>query len=510
MNSNTYKNLFIKIFCITLLVKIFLAYFTPMTGDEAFFYQWGVFPAAGYSDHPPMVGWLIFLLRMLGEHPLILRAFTVLLTSIIGLGIVLLCQKTLDQKYQAHAWLIGALYLCLPWSWLFFMVTTDTTLVLFMFCSGLVYMLADRQASASKALVLYALCGILLGLAFLSKYFSALLGFAFAIHCLLFRRKRLWAPFVILAFALPAICFNLWFNATHGWSNIMFNVFNRNQDKQWSIGTLIGYIAMVVYIITPWTIFYAFKSKKTFATDKKLVYSALALWSVPFALFLVLSIKRSIGLHWVIGFVPFFMIWAAYRLHTEHLQKSIKWTIYLSIPHFLIFLTILFAPMSFWGKFNLQHKAVFLHKTDQITQNLESSLPADGVIMAYAYSPAATLAFYHKAYVPVFGEGKFHSRQDDQIIDFKDFAGKTIRIYTGRQQNHDFYKAYFDEIQPQTMQVDGVDFYFVDGTNFNFEKYRDTVLKSVAQKYHNAPSWLPNLGDPYCERYGFDFCSPQK
>ena len=325
MNSNTYKNLFIKIFCITLLVKIFLAYFTPMTGDEAFFYQWGVFPAAGYSDHPPMVGWLIFLLRMLGEHPLILRAFTVLLTSIIGLGIVLLCQKTLDQKYQAHAWLIGALYLCLPWSWLFFMVTTDTTLVLFMFCSGLVYMLADRQASASKALVLYALCGILLGLAFLSKYFSALLGFAFAIHCLIFRRKRLWAPFVILAFALPAICFNLWFNATHGWSNIMFNVFNRNQDKQWSIGTLIGYIAMVVYIITPWTIFYAFKSKKTFATDKKLVYSALTLWSVPFALFLVLSIKRSIGLHWVIGFVPFFMIWAAYRLHTEHLQKSIKW-----------------------------------------------------------------------------------------------------------------------------------------------------------------------------------------
>ncbi|MDO4969822.1 MAG: hypothetical protein Q4E66_10265, partial [Comamonadaceae bacterium] len=100
--------------------------------------------------------------------------------------------------------------------------------------------------------------------------------------------------------------------------------FNRNQDKQWSIGTLIGYIAMVVYIITPWTIFYAFKSKNTFATDKKLVYSALALWSVPFALFLVLSIKRSIGLHWVIGFVPFFMIWAAYRLHTEHLQKSIK------------------------------------------------------------------------------------------------------------------------------------------------------------------------------------------
>lgn len=80
--------------------------------------------------------------------------------------------------------------------------------------------------------------------------------------------------------------------------------------------------------------FYAFKSKNTFATDKKLVYSALALWSVPFALFLVLSIKRSIGLHWVIGFVPFFMIWAAYRLHTEHLQKSIKWTIYLSIPHF--------------------------------------------------------------------------------------------------------------------------------------------------------------------------------
>lgn len=510
MNSHPYKNLFIKIFSITLLVKIFLAYFTPMTGDEAFFYQWGVFPATGYSDHPPMVGWLIAILRIFGEHPLILRSFTVLLTSIIGIGIVLLCLKTLDEKYRPHAWLIGSLYLCLPWSWLFFMVTTDTTLVLFIFCSGVVYILADREESLPKSLMLYVLCGILLGFAFLSKYFSALLGFAFAIHCLLFRRNRLWAPFVILVFALPAICFNLWFNATHGWSNIMFNVFNRNQDKQWSFGTLIGYVAMVVYIITPWTIFYAFKNKNTHAIDKKLIYSALALWSIPFALFLIISIKRSIGLHWVMGFVPFFMVWAGYRLQAAQLHKSIKWTIYLSIPHFLIFLAILFAPLGFWSKFNLQTKAVFLHKADQITQNLEETLAPDTVIMAYAYSPSATLAFYHKKYVPVFGEGKFHSRQDDQIIDFKDFEGKSIRIYTGTNQNIQFYEPYFDTVQLQKMNVEGVDFYYVDGNNFNFEKYRDTILKSVAHKYHNAPSWLPNLGDPYCERYGFEFCSPQK
>ena len=68
-------------FGITLLIKLWLAAYFPMTGDEAFFYQWGVFPDWGYSDHPPMVGWLLFVLNSFSSHPLSLRFFTVLPVS---------------------------------------------------------------------------------------------------------------------------------------------------------------------------------------------------------------------------------------------------------------------------------------------------------------------------------------------------------------------------------------------------------------------------------------------
>ncbi|MDO9480891.1 MAG: hypothetical protein Q7J66_09845, partial [Hydrogenophaga sp.] len=62
------RRLFWAMFAATLLLKTGVAATFPMTGDEAFFYQWGVFPAWGYSDHPPMVGWLLAVLHGISDH----------------------------------------------------------------------------------------------------------------------------------------------------------------------------------------------------------------------------------------------------------------------------------------------------------------------------------------------------------------------------------------------------------------------------------------------------------
>ena len=47
----------------SLALRLWIAFALPITGDEAFFYWWGVFKDWGYYDHPPMVGWLIGLMR---------------------------------------------------------------------------------------------------------------------------------------------------------------------------------------------------------------------------------------------------------------------------------------------------------------------------------------------------------------------------------------------------------------------------------------------------------------
>jgi hypothetical protein len=50
----------------------------------------------------------------------------------------------------------------------------------------------------------------------------------------------------------------------------------------------------------------------------------------------------------------------------------------------------------------------------------------------------------------------------------------------------------------------------VDGTGFRFQPYREQVLAKIAQEFHDIPRWLPLLGNPFCERYGFEGCSPQR
>ncbi|MDO8888639.1 MAG: hypothetical protein Q7V16_08650, partial [Hydrogenophaga sp.] len=125
-SAHASRQIFWSTFVITLVLKVVIAAGFPFTGDEAFFYQWGVFPAWGYSDHPPMVGWLLAALRQVSEHPLVLRSFTLIVTSVIALGIVDALRRWLPDERESSAWLAGAVYLAMPWSWLFVLVTTDT------------------------------------------------------------------------------------------------------------------------------------------------------------------------------------------------------------------------------------------------------------------------------------------------------------------------------------------------------------------------------------------------
>lgn len=68
-----------------LAVRLWIAAAMPITGDEAFFYWWGVYPDWGYYDHPPMVGWLIWLMRTLfGEATWAIRLPVVLLPLALG------------------------------------------------------------------------------------------------------------------------------------------------------------------------------------------------------------------------------------------------------------------------------------------------------------------------------------------------------------------------------------------------------------------------------------------
>ena len=355
------RRLFWTTFFGTLLLKLVLAAGFPFTGDEAFFYQWGVYPAWGYSDHPPMVGWLLAVLHSISDAPLVLRSVTLLVTSAIALLIVNTLMHQLRPDREAVAWLAGAVYLVLPWSWMFVLVTTDTPLILFMALSAWAYLRAN--AAEQRSAGWYALAGLFVGLAFLSKYFAALLGIAYAVHILGWRRDRWWALPLMFVLALPSIAVNLVFNAHHGWSNVMFNVFNRNEGSHWNVKTPAVYAAMTAYLLTPWLLWQGVKGRWADGISPATRTAATALWLFPVALFAVISLKRTIGLHWVLGFVPLFVIWAGLRLDTRALRTSFKATLALSLPHLIAVAALAWAPLSLWQPAKIYDRLVFTRET---------------------------------------------------------------------------------------------------------------------------------------------------
>lgn len=492
-------------FAATLAIKLFLAAVFPFTGDEAFFHRWGVHPAWHYSDHPPLVGWLLAVLHGISDAPLVLRSVTLLVTSAIALLVVDLLRRLLPDEREAQAWLAGAVYLALPWSWLFVLVTTDTLLVLFMALSFWAYVRAD---TSERGTGWYLLCGALLGTAFFSKYFAALLGFAYAAHAWGWRRERWWAPLLIFLTALPAIAANLWLNAHHGWSHVMFNVFNRNEAAAWSVETFATYVAMALYLLTPWWLWRAARSRAPAGVSATTRTTLAVLWIFPLVVFALLATRRTIGLHWVLGFVPVFAVWAGLRTDVRPLRRLLAYTVALSVPHLLAVLVLALGPNSWFVGTKWADRAVFLRDNAAVVAGLREGLPADGVLMAQAYNPAAMLTFRAQQTIPVFGPGRHHARQDDLSIDFRTFDGKPVRVFHYDEPDLAAYTPYFERVSKHPFTVDGAEFWRVDGEGFRFAPYREQVLAAIARDFHDIPRWLPVLGNPFCERYGFADCSP--
>ena len=506
-STATARTAFWRVFAATLGIKLLLAWQFPITGDEAFFYQWGVFPSWGYSDHPPMVGWLLWLLRHLGDSPLALRSFTLLLTSFIALGMVDLARRLLPAGRDAAAWWAGAVYLALPFTWLFVLVTTDTPLIFFMALSAWCFVraeIAERRPAAW-----YAAAGLLLGCAFLSKYFAVLLGLGYAVWLLGWRRSRWWALPLLVLCALPGAAVNLAFNATHGWTNIMFNVYNRNTDNAWGVSHALVYLGMMVFLLTPWLLWQSLAAGRAGARQTPLATRTLAvLWVTPLLVFTVVSLRRSVGLHWVLGFVPFFVTWAALTLQPAQLARSLRYTAWLSLPLLVLMAALVAGPLAWWQKTKLYPSIVFAREGPALVAELTRGMPPGAVLMARFYSPAAVLAYHTGQYVPVFGPGRFHARQDDQIVDFRAYAGKTLRVYDREPVTAAMLEPALRHVREGSFTVAGATYHWAEGDSFDVNAYRDTVLREIANRYHRIPHLLPLLGSPFCERYGFADCSP--
>ena len=489
MATQTPRQWFAFALAATLAFRFWLAAALPITGDEAYFILWGRSPDLGFYDHPPMVGWLLAPLVRLSEAAWVLRLPVLLLPVLVAL-LVRHALAAWFERGEDTANLAAIAVLLVPLNVWNVFITTDTPLVFFSVASLLAF---ARQR--------FLLAGMLLGLAFLSKYFAVLLGLAYLVWAIAARRPAAFG--LAFAGALPFGLLNLYWNWQACWCNVMFNAINRHDDAGFSWGTPALYAASLAYLAAP-LLWFAWRGRERLrqALARPEAGILLAAWLVPLAVFLLLSPVKRIGLHWLMSFVPALVMTVALVLERRALVLTLRWFGALAVLHVAAFVALAALPLETWQGRSQYQRLVLQFDPKAVLQPVGPQF-ARYRLATEGYSLAAILTHHTGRNVPVFGAGSSHARHDDIVTDWRRFDGRDLAIFRREPAELERYRPYFREVEAIEIPARGTTHYAVLGRGFDYRAYREGVLEVVRERWYRIPSWLPVGGCYFFERYGF-------
>lgn len=278
-----------------------LAASLPLTGDEAYYWEWSRRLAAGYVDHPPAVAFCIAAFSWLGHTPFAVRiAFVLcgLLAAMFAGG----ASRALAKDERAGAFAALAVTLPPMLTVAFGSATPDGPFALAWAASLYFAVRAFRE----QRLTWFVCLGVALGAALLSRVFGWALvaGIAAAACTAPYRVSWRRGMVLSLAIAFAAYVPYLWWNATHAWISFTFAFLQRHPSDE-------------VQVLRPFALYglnaLAFSPGLWIAATVLLARRAepLVAWTaLPLSLgLLVLSIHERVEVYWFIG--PFISLCVA-------------------------------------------------------------------------------------------------------------------------------------------------------------------------------------------------------
>lgn len=486
-----------------LIIKLALAWVMPLTGDEAYFVLWGRHLDFGYYDHPPMAGWLTWLALQMSEHRVAVRLPGVFSELIIGAAFY----AFMRPWHELKARYLTLLFLLSPLSLFFVFTLTDTGCMVF---SALSFFAAG-QGLLSNRRYWFVLAGLALGLAFLSKYFAVLLAFAYLLFFFIGQPQRWRQGLLLLLVAVPAVCINLYWNQQHCWANLVFNLVNRHQGDHWHLTTLLGYLLLLAYVLLPPVLIGLYRvGRVSISSVPSEAVHALALctvWTAVFG-FLLISVGKNIGLHWLLWFYPMTLL-LLWPLTVTELAKIVEQVGWISLAHALLLVILLALPLSAWrGIPSLSSNILAMREAPTIlaqarrqAQAVIGSKAATVVLATEGYTSASVLSYQIKQPVIVIGVGSKYARQDDFWTDYRTLAGKDVLVLLKRSSEAATVAQWFARSERISVQYRGQRFEFLVGEGFNYPRYREQVLRVIQAQFYTQPSWLPACQCAFTARY---------
>lgn len=292
------------------LFRLVYAWIYPLniSGDEAYYWDWGRHLDWGYYSKPPLIGWIMGFLRLLHfDHGAGLRTAS----TLIGTGTLSLLYLLTVRLFSPRAafWALCVTIATIGNTALNICMTTDSPLSL---CwVGALYAFWQLIETPSRRWSFWLILSIGVGL--LAKQMM-LIFFPISLIALtlmpekraLLRRPLLWISGLLpLLFLIPSL---LW-NARHDWITLQhtahhvektpFSILNALSQLGEFLGTQLGLATPITFVLLVVVFVLLFRRWKSLRSAGRylLIFSA-----PPLFIFLILSVQQEINPNWPLVF----------------------------------------------------------------------------------------------------------------------------------------------------------------------------------------------------------------
>ena len=233
------------------LLHLAIAPWVDLSVDEAHYGLYARFIDWSYYDHPPLVGWLLYLLTPLGLNEFTLRLPSALIYLACCQLLYSLSASDLEGGTPRRGLLAVTLFSLMPMVQLLgFGLIPEVPLLLI----ALLLVKALRRLEANDSPLNWMIVGLLLGLAGLTKYTAVLLVLGLGLYWLLCHRIPriflLGGFWLAVLTALATVSPVIYWNVTHDWASFSYQI-HHAAGGDWELLAVLRAFAVQWVVYTP-------------------------------------------------------------------------------------------------------------------------------------------------------------------------------------------------------------------------------------------------------------------
>lgn len=378
------------IIALVVIVRGVVGFTLPLTGDEAYYWEWSRHLAWGYVDHPPLVAWTIAAFSAFGATPGFVRLGFVL----CGLGASLaIAGCATELTGDRRAGVVAALALALtPLASLAFGTASPDGPYLLFWSLALWF---GARAFKRDAIADWALLGVAIAGVLLARVLGFALLFGVCAYALSPNVRHVWRRGLPLALGIAALLYApfVFWNAMHDWVTLSFALVHRHEEAHFFDLRRVGVLLLTQAAAYSPGIFIAVLLCAIRPRNAFLAWTAIP----QLLIVTVLAFVEKVEIHWIFGTLVSLaaMLGVAY-VGISHRRKII-WTTICVVPGAILvpaILAVSFAPIPIY---NVVHR--------ETGAQLRNGGPFEIMTYSMVASDAARLAKARDAIVMTDGYG---------------------------------------------------------------------------------------------------------